>query len=81
MIVTRGFEVTGLDSLSMPNLRSEPVQSGDPAVAPTKDPEVVPERPPVEPEREPNTIPRRDPVEEPHVDPYERPDTTCPVSE
>jgi len=81
MIVTRGFEVSGLDSLSMPNFRGGPVRSAEPAVAPTKDPEVVPERPPVEPEREPNTIPRREPVEEPHVDPYERPDTTCPVRE
>ncbi len=81
MIVTRSSEGARLTELTMPNLCSAFVVSGEPSVAPTKEPDVKPARPDVEPEREPNTVPRRDPVTEPHVDPCERPDTTCPVHE
>lgn len=79
MIVTRSARGGRPTELTMPNLRSAFIVSGEPAVAPTKEPDVKPVRPDVEPEREPNTVPQRDPVREPHVDPCERPDTTCPV--
>jgi hypothetical protein len=79
MIVTRSARGDRSTALTMPNLRSAFIVSGEPAVAPTKEPDVKPVRPEFEPEREPNTVPHRDPVPEPHVDPCERPGTTCPV--